>query len=692
MIEAGSQRWTLPALLAALLLAALVYWPGLHGGFVHDDFGFIVQNGEVQVTRLRLGDWVLAAQSFPSAHVGRWLTMLTFAANHWFTGLDPHWMKLTNLGLHLGNGVLLFLVLRALFDLWTACDDRRQISGTRRDGVALAIAALWLVLPIHLTAVLYVSQRLESLSNLFVLLGLWMYLRARLRLQLGEPGLARMAVALLIGTGTGLLAKESAVMLPLYAACVEFAVAGLRGRDGRWQRGVIGLYLALLVLPLVAGLYWLATWVGGETSFVRPYTTIERMLTESRVLVHYVGWTLLPTPDALSLYHDDVNVSHGLLQPPSTLACLLALAALAGIALWQRDRRPLFCLGILWFFAGHLMTATVLPLELVYEHRNYFPAAGLLLALASLLVLEPLPRLRPGVAATIACAALAFHGFSTHLRAREWGDPLTLAHAEASKRPASISAQYEFGRSLVEAARGDPASPRIDQAREVYQHCSALPGTNILCEQGLLVLPERPADEARVWQAMLARLQAAPPSQNTISGLDNLWRCQQQQACPERSVELERAFEAALKHAHPNARLLAVHAAFAAGALHDDTLAEAQLRRAVSLEPSTPVYRFNLIQLLLARRDMGAAREQIAALREQNRLGSLDEVLTHLEHQAAGIEQENPAVPGPTTFHFDAAPTPRLVHSVAMHCAFRRVPSPGQRTPTTAARTHDAST
>src|SRR5690606_18751837 len=115
----------------------------------------------------------------------------------------------------------------------------------------------------------------------------------------------------------------------------------------------------------------------------------------------------------------------------------------------QRPRRPLFCLGILWFFGGHLMTGTVLPLELVYEHRNYFPAAGLLLVLASLLVLEPLPKATPRMAVAIACAAFAFHAFGTHLRAREWGNPLALAQSEAAKRPASISAQYEFGRSLV---------------------------------------------------------------------------------------------------------------------------------------------------------------------------------------------------------------------------------------------------
>jgi tetratricopeptide (TPR) repeat protein len=637
-----ASHWTWLAVIAALVLTAFVYWPGLRGGFVHDDFGFIVQNGDVQVTRLQLGDWVRAAESFPSAHVGRWLTMLSFAANHYFSGLDPFWMKLTNLCLHLGNGVLLFLVLRALFDLWSACHDRRHVSDEYGNGAALAITGVWLLLPIHLTAVLYVSQRLESLSNLFVLLGLWLYLRARLRLQLDGAGLGTMAAALVVCTGLGLLAKESAVLLPLYAACVEFSVAGLRRRDGQWQRGVIGLYLALLVLPLLAGLYWLATWMGGETTFERPYTTVERLLTETRVLVHYIDWIFLPTREAISLFHDDFSVSNGLFDPPSTLACLVALIVLACLALWQRSRRPLFCLGILWFFAGHLMTATVLPLELVYEHRNYFPAVGLLLALASLLLLEPLPKLQPRMAVAVTGAMLLFYAFTTNMRAREWSSPLTQAIAEVSKRPASISAHYELGRRLIEAAHNDPASQRIEQARSVYRKCTELPGTNMLCEQGLLLLPENPADEARIWKALIAKLQVAPPSQNNISGLANLWRCQQQQACPERSTELAQAFRAALTHSHPNARLLAIHADFAAGALHDTDLAAQQLRRAVALEPSKPVYRFNLIQLLLAKGEIDAARDEIAALRRRNLMGSLDELLADLERQLSAAEQIRP--------------------------------------------------
>jgi len=100
----------------ALSLTALIYWIGLRGGFVYDDYSFIVGNTGLEVTANNLQQWFAAALSFPSgAHQGRWLGMLSFGINHYFTGMDPFGFKLTNLGIHLLNGLLVFLTLRALF-------------------------------------------------------------------------------------------------------------------------------------------------------------------------------------------------------------------------------------------------------------------------------------------------------------------------------------------------------------------------------------------------------------------------------------------------------------------------------------------------------------------------------------------------------------------------------------------------
>ena len=87
---------------AFLLVAVVAYLPGLHGGFVYDDWGSITGNPDVQVTTGHLADWWRAAIAFPSGTPPfRSLTMLTFAVNHYFRGLDPFAFQLTNLPIHI---------------------------------------------------------------------------------------------------------------------------------------------------------------------------------------------------------------------------------------------------------------------------------------------------------------------------------------------------------------------------------------------------------------------------------------------------------------------------------------------------------------------------------------------------------------------------------------------------------------
>src|SRR5690606_4718254 len=134
------------------------------------------------------------------------------------------------------------------------------------------------------TAVLYVVQRLESLSHTFVFLGLWLYLRARMKLATEGRGTLRMWLALVGATLAGLLVKESAVLLPLYAACVEsalFPTASARTVRSR----ITTLYACLLLVPLLVGMAWLASWIGTEASYPREFGTLQRLMTEARVLV-----------------------------------------------------------------------------------------------------------------------------------------------------------------------------------------------------------------------------------------------------------------------------------------------------------------------------------------------------------------------------------------------------------------------
>jgi len=98
----------------AFLVTTAVYWPGLQGTYLFDDYPNIVDNPGVQPHDTRISSLVQAALSSPSSEFKRPLASLSFAANYLATGLDPYWMKLTNLVIHLLNGWLVFLLTRAL--------------------------------------------------------------------------------------------------------------------------------------------------------------------------------------------------------------------------------------------------------------------------------------------------------------------------------------------------------------------------------------------------------------------------------------------------------------------------------------------------------------------------------------------------------------------------------------------------
>lgn len=645
-------------LLGMLCLTVLVYWPALHGGYIFDDGVYFVDNTDVHVTTLRLGDWARAALNQIGTTQFRALSMLSFALNYYFTGLDPFWPKLTNLGIHLVNGVLLFLLIRELLRLWQATTPDRKQSPIRLGLVAAVLAGTWLLLPINFTGVAYVAQRMESLANVFVFLALYWYLRLRRSEYLRGGRIVALASTILIGLLLGYACKESAVLLPLYTACAEWAITRFRNANGKVSRPAVLAHVLLLLLPLLAGLAWLSTWVVRSATSVRTFSVGQRLLTEPRAFVDYIQWTLLPNINTLTFYHDDLKASHGLLDPPTTLLSILGLLALLLAALWQRQARPLFCLGILWFFAGHMLTGTVIPLELVFEHRNYFPSVGLLLAVASLLALEPGIPL-PIVRRAVVMAFLAWCAFTTLLRSEEWSDPMRLAYAEALKRPDSPRAQYDLARTLMLAAGDNARSPLIGRATEILERNAARPDSGIAPLQALIFINGRahkPVDP-RWWQLIESRLRDGTPSQTDLGAVIFLFRCQQRGDCPDEPAAMFRIFVEALKASNDNPNVMAAYADFALTRMHDSDLAIRMSRAVVRSKPTVAAYRVGLVKILIATEHLEDARLELANLKRLDHGGSQGGSIAALDAALDAAVRDRP--PAPTAPQVPASPTSR---------------------------------
>lgn len=584
-------------LVAVSALAIMAYWPSLHGGYVFDDYNNIVFNTALH---LKSFDWESlrnATSGTPSAVLGRPLVMLSFAIDWYLGGGNPLRMKVENLIIHLINGLLLFGLLRTLLRARRPAFDNSQL-----DVLALCVTSAWLLAPINFTAVAYIVQRMESLCQVFVLAGLWGYFAARVRMRDGKPGFLRAVASIVLGTAIGGFSKESAVLLPLYALIAEWIIFGFVRDDGRIDRRLLAMYLVLLVLPACLAVYWaIPHFLPAGAWASRSFTMGERLLTEPRILWDYVQWSVLPLPNQLALYHDSIGLSRGLLDPPSTALAILALASALFAGVRLRRACPLVALGIGWFFAAHLLTATVIPLELAFEHRNYFASIGLYLALFSVVVPPSAARLaqvRKG-----ACIALiVFFALITWIRALNWSDPLLFALSEAQQNPDSPRTAYELARTYVNLSQFRADSPFIPDAFKSLARAATIPGADAMPDYALLVfsahLHQNPPPGT--WERMQKKLATQPLSTLNVSALGALTDCARESSCDFPPNQMVNSFLAALQHTPSDTRVIAIYASYAFNVLHDSTLALNLARDAVKENPRDMQMRKNLLLLLTA--------------------------------------------------------------------------------------------
>lgn len=429
-------RWT-PTI--AIFLVALtticIYFPGLHGPFLLDDPGNLEPldrwfHGEL--------GWRAVVLDNRSGPTGRPLSMLSFLLDVARTGnLDSFTFKPTNLAIHIISGLLVFLLAR-------------EILGTGDWGqpfcrwVPVAVMTLWLWLPIQVSTVLYVIQRMAQLSALWTLATLVLYLHIRRRVALTPSWRNILSLWVLVPASAALatLSKENgALALPLVAVAEWTLFAGsVRPRP-------IKVFIAITFgIPAIIAVVYFSF----HTNFfsrgyvARDFTLTERLLTEPRILWNYLATSFVPEGSNMGIYHDNYIVSKGLFSPWSTGASIAAWMGITAWALYWRRTQPLFAFGVLAYLVAHLLESGPIALELYFEHRNYLPSAFAIVAgcglLRYLMARREFTRTFR-VAGVIAITAVAaIYGLSSWNHATAW-----------SSEEEFHALQYEY----------NPTSPRL---------------------------------------------------------------------------------------------------------------------------------------------------------------------------------------------------------------------------------------
>ncbi len=461
----------LAGIFAAFLLTVLCYSPSLGGPFLFDD----VPNLELLGDRGGLTsadkylDFITSAQAGP---LGRPVSLASFTLNGQNWPTDPRPFRITNLIIHLINGLLVFLLGRVLF---SSVYKQRTA-----DYLALLCMALWLLHPLLVSTTAYIVQRMTLLSSLFTLAGLLCYVRGRSFLPEDSRHGWTWIIAGMGACGTlALLSKETGILLPFYALVIELTVFSSFTLAQRQKT----LLIAVLCLPLVVAALFIAAnsdarLLGFE---FREFTLQERLLTQAVVLIDYLRQIVAPQLSGLGIFHDDYPISRGMLDPVATSISLTLIAALLFFAAWSRKRWPLVSLGILWFFAGHSLEAGPLPLEIYFEHRNYLPLFGPVLAICSLLPLlnENMRRVLPLLLFLI----VSMESFLAWQSAAPWGSEELLMRTTLAEHPGSLRArQYEANRHIIRGEYAEALATQRMLSTRFPEHTSTRLGMlNLSC-------------------------------------------------------------------------------------------------------------------------------------------------------------------------------------------------------------------
>lgn len=362
------------------------------GPFLFDDNEYVIDNAQIR-----------DISSACSLNDARQLGYLSFAVNYALGGENPVGYHLFNVMVHIVNSLL--AVLLALIILRRLNNEEELPDWSVP--AALLTGLLFLVHPMQTQAVSYITQRFTSLSTMFYLLSVFLYLLAR---QYVEDGKHIVICSYLLffsflSTIAAMRTKEIAITIPIMLFFLEMLLYRNSGFGRKRLFFLAPFIVTFLIIPLsiFGPELGITSAVDGTTDVIRTdkihdltqRSPLQYLFTETRVLVVYLRLLFFPAGQRV-IY--DFPVSTRFFDP-SVLAAFIFLTGIGAGAYycWKKYISSaensktnlaygLASIGILWFFAAISVESSVLPIkDVIFEHRVYLPSFGVFAVVSTIL-------------------------------------------------------------------------------------------------------------------------------------------------------------------------------------------------------------------------------------------------------------------------------------------------------------------
>ena len=488
-------RWFVACAVLSFAGVFAAYANHFHNSFHFDD-GSVIQNNAYLRSLRNIPRFFTDASTFsswPANAEYRPLTSVSFALDYWRgKGLDSFAFHVTQWGLHVATGVLVFFFLKQV--LAGAGLSSRSL------WLALFGATLFLLHPVNTEAVNYLCQRSEILAAAGVLGSFVLY-------QMGRR--FRRSLVWLLPATLGAFAKQSALIFaPLFAIDLmifpEEHEAG-RGTPERRRFGWLAASAPAFVVAFF--LYGLQSRLAGPHLLRALVSPAIYLKTQTFAWLHYFRLFLLP----LGLSADADWAPIGNWYDTRVFAGVSFAVLFVSAGFLYARRRPAgkaFLFGSLWFFLTLAPSSSLVPLsEMVNEHRPYPAYIGLILCLTAaagdwftVLATRRGATRAQWLVASFGILVLAAHGVGTFERNRVWSTEETLWRSVTETSPANGRAWMNYG--LIFMARAD-----YGNARACFERAQSLVPNYDVLEVNLGILDgasNRPVEAERHFQRALS--------------------------------------------------------------------------------------------------------------------------------------------------------------------------------------------
>ncbi len=341
--------------------------------------------------------------------------------------------------LHFLSIIMHFLVAVILFRICLA------MTGSR--GVSLICGLLFSVHPLNTEAVAGISNIKEILSTMFVLLAvynIWKVAR-------GDNNYGKTSFLICIYTLAGLLSKETAFVIPLFALLIVFVYRN------NWRKTLVYAAAPVLIITACYSFLIFALVPGPEKGEYILYSLPITLYTTCSAFIKYFQLVMFPLE--LSIRHDILWVTDFLNW--EVISVTIVLLALTGLTIHLMIKKDSRAVPLLFFLIALAPLSNVIPIrgQIMSERYFYMPLAGLLLSIACFL---PKANYEKKYLLTLVIPLILLFSLRTALRTLEWKDDRTLFESAVKVAPDSLVVRW----NLLEVYR---ANNERDKARTQYQ-------------------------------------------------------------------------------------------------------------------------------------------------------------------------------------------------------------------------------